>query len=40
MVIMLLAAGDPLLVEYSPLISNFHHYFGLGRPELGHGFRF
>ncbi|MFP3990599.1 flavin reductase family protein [Streptomyces sp. E11-3] len=28
---------DP--AEWSPLIYNFRHYFGLGRPELGHGFR-
>ncbi|WP_442816754.1 flavin reductase family protein [Streptomyces sp. NBC_01304] len=24
---------------WSPLIYNFRHYFGLGGPELGHGFR-
>lgn len=24
---------------WSPLIYNFRHYFGLGSPELGHGFR-
>ncbi|WP_405808127.1 flavin reductase family protein [Streptomyces sp. NBC_00210] len=28
---------DP--AAWSPLIYNFRHYFGLGRPELGHGFR-
>ncbi|MFM9370517.1 flavin reductase family protein [Streptomyces sp. Da 82-17] len=24
---------------WSPLVYNFRHYFGLARPELGHGFR-
>lgn len=28
---------DP--ASWSPLIYNFRHYFALGQPELGHGFR-
>ncbi|MWA09303.1 flavin reductase family protein [Streptomyces sp. BA2] len=28
---------DP--AAWNPLIYNFRHYFGLARPELGHGFR-
>ncbi len=28
---------DP--AAWSPLIYNFRHYYGLGHPELGHGFR-